>query len=40
LIEDLHRDFETAFGSMLTGGESVEAAQQFVKLWSLDQAAT
>jgi hypothetical protein len=40
LIEDLHRDFETAFGSMLSSGESVEAAQQFVKLWSLDRAAT
>jgi len=36
-IEDLLRDFETAYGAMLSSGAGAEAAQQFVKLWALDQ---
>ena len=39
LIEDLHRDFETANASALARGEGVEAAQQFVQLWALDRVA-
>lgn len=37
LIEDLHRDFETANAAVLSSGEGVEAARQFVKLWALDR---
>lgn len=39
LIEDLHRDFETANASGLARGEGVEAARQFVQLWALDRMA-
>jgi hypothetical protein len=37
LIEDLHRDFETANAAVLARGEGVEAARQFVQLWALDR---
>ncbi len=37
LIEDLHRDFETANASVLARSEGVEAARQFVQLWALDR---
>jgi hypothetical protein len=36
LIEDLHRDFETANAPAFEQGQAEEAAQSFTRIWSLD----
>jgi hypothetical protein len=36
LIEDLHRDFETANAPTFEQGQAEEAAQSFTRIWSLD----
>jgi hypothetical protein len=35
MLEDLHRDFETANAGTIAEGKGQEAAEQFVRLWSL-----
>jgi hypothetical protein len=36
LIEDLHKDFETANASAFAQGQAEEAAQSFTRIWALD----
>jgi hypothetical protein len=36
LIEDLHRDFETANAPAFENGQAEEAAQSFTRIWALD----
>ena len=38
LIQDLHRDFETAHSYELAQGEGAEAAEQFIKMWTAKPA--
>ncbi len=40
LIQDLHRDFETAHAQSLANGEGREAAAQFVNMWARDWKLT
>ena len=40
LIEDLHRDFETAHASSLARGEGHEVAAQFAQMWARDWKLT
>ena len=40
LIQDLHRDFETAHAPSLARGEGNEVASQFVKMWARDWKLT
>ncbi|HZY43244.1 MAG TPA: hypothetical protein VFF70_00720 [Anaerolineae bacterium] len=39
MLEDLHRDFETANASIISEGKGQEAAEQFVRLWTLGRGA-
>jgi hypothetical protein len=39
MLEDLHRDFETANAGIISEGKGQEAAEQFVRLWSLGRGA-
>ncbi len=39
MLEDLHRDFETANAGNIAEGKGQEAAEQFVRLWSLGRGA-
>jgi anti-sigma factor RsiW len=40
LIQDVHRDFETAHAPSLARGEGNEVASQFVNMWARDWKLT